>query len=202
MSGVKNIVVCGVGGQGNLAASHLLAQVALKAGYSVKISETHGMAQRGGSVYSTVRYGSKVYSPLIPREKGDYIISMELMEGLRWIHYLNDNGVSIVSTEVRSPYSVIAGEEEYPEGIREMYENLSRPIFIPADKLAVEAGNPKCANVVLLGAYSIFEELENSFWEEAFFNRFKKKIAEINVKAFKLGRDFALKEVKKFDKTT
>lgn len=184
---MKNILIVGVGGQGNLAASHILASAALMSGFDVKVAETHGMSQRGGSVFSMVRYGSKVYSPLIPEGKADMIISLELMEGLRWLHYLADSGMALVSTEKRP----ITGSEDYPQNLEDAYREKAQTLFIPAPELAEQAGIARAANVVMLGAASIFlPELDESVWHEAIARRFKKQYIEKNREAFQLGREF------------
>lgn len=189
MSEVKNILIVGVGGQGNLAASHILANAALLSGYDVKVAETHGMSQRGGSVFSMVRYGPKVFSPLIPEGKADLLVSLELMEGLRWLHYLAEDSKAVVSTEKRP----ITGTEAYPKNAREIYREKTDTVFIPAVDLAEQAGISRAANVVMLGAIStLLEGINEDVWREAIARRFKKKHVEKNIEAFLKGREYML----------
>lgn len=195
-SEVRSLIIAGVGGQGNIAASEIIAMTALKSGLDVRIAETHGMAQRGGAVHSIVRYGNKVFSPLIPTGACDFIISLEYMEGLRWLHYLKEGGISIVSTEVRPPYTVSVGLKEYPESLQEKYREYGKAIFVDALRLAREAGTERSANIVMIGAFSVFETFPEEDWLRSIEERFGGKYFDVNQKAFLLGRKAALTEVK------
>ncbi len=192
----SNLIIAGVGGQGNIAASEVIAMTAIKSGLNVRIAETHGMAQRGGAVHSMVRYGKKVFSPLIPEGDCDFIISLEYIEGLRWLHYLKKGGMSIVSTEKRLPYTVSAGFSEYPENPEKIYKKYGSAIFINALELARDAGTERCANIVMIGAFSVFESFPEEDWLISIKERFRGKFMDINQKAFFLGKKAALTEVK------
>lgn len=199
MSEAKNLMIAGVGGQGNVVATRILGEAALRCGFDVKITETHGMAQRGGSVISMVRIGKKVYSPIIPKGSLDFLISLEILEGLRWVQYLKKDGSILVSTEMRPPYLVSIGKQTYPENIEEIYKMYGRAIFIPARKLAEEAGSSRSANMVMLGAYCYLDNfIDKNILLEEIKKRFSKneKIVEINTKAFELGYKFLEDELK------
>jgi indolepyruvate ferredoxin oxidoreductase beta subunit len=202
MSEVKNLMIAGVGGQGNVVAARILGEAALRCGFDVKMTETHGMAQRGGAVISMIRIGKKVYSPMIPKGSLDLLISLEILEGLRWVHYLKKDALILVSTEKRPPYLVSIGKQSYPENIEGIYEMYGQTIFIPARELAEEAGSARSANVVMLGAYSYLEDLiDKDVLLEEVSRRFsrKEKLVDVNVKAFELGYNF-LKEKLKLEK--
>lgn len=191
-----NIIIAGVGGQGNILASRIIGEAALIKGYEVRISETHGMAQRGGSVHSMIRFGSVVSSPLVPKGCCNYLLSLEVIEGLRWIEYLSQNPVIIVSTEIRPPYVVSIGKTAYPDNIEEIYSRYGTLITIPASEMAVEAGSVKAANMVLIGAFAYFEKkISLDDYYEAIEKRFKgkKEILEVNIKAFDMGYRYSEK---------
>lgn len=199
MKKTVNVIIAGVGGQGNIVASKILGEAALAAGFDVKITETHGMAQRGGAVHSMIRFGEVVYSPIVPQGSSDYLLSFEILEGLRWVHYLKENGWIIVSTEVRPPYQVSLGKASYPENIEEIYAGYGNTLFVPAKELAAEAGSVRSANIVMLGAFACFEKnLNVDLFKEAIRKRFsgKDKVIEINLKAFEKGFEFALNAIK------
>ncbi len=190
----RNIIISGVGGQGNIAASKVIGEAALKAGFDVKITETHGMAQRGGAVHSMIRFGEVVYSPLIPQGLCDVLISLEYSEGLRWLHYLSDEPVILVSTEKRKPAAIVAGEAAYPEDADKIYSERGRLLLIPALEIAREAGSVRAANVVMIGAYLAVErEIPFEFFVEAIDERFAKKpeLVEINKTALITGKKYA-----------
>lgn len=191
--GIRNILIAGVGGQGNVAAARIIGEAALKQGFDVKMSETHGMAQRGGSVHSMIRFGKKVFSPLIPKGSLNLIISLEIIEGLRWVQYLDDNATMLISTEKRYPYMVSIGKMSYPDDIEERYRAYGRVIFVPARELAEEAGSVRAANVVMLGAYAFIEnELSKENLLEQVEERFKRKekLLPVNLRAFELGFEY------------
>jgi indolepyruvate ferredoxin oxidoreductase beta subunit len=186
---VTNILLVGVGGQGILLASEILSETFMLAGYDVKKSEIHGMSQRGGSVVSHVRYGRKVYSPIVPEGKGDILFGFELMETYRSLPLLKKGG-AVVANDLRiPPPSVLMGREPYPEGLAERI-SARFPDFLLVDgqTLAVEAGNVRAANTVLLGAVSRRLDVAEEYWMEALEKMVPKKALEVNRKAFLLGR--------------
>ena len=185
-----NIIVSGVGGQGIILLSTILAEIALENGLDVKKSEVHGMAQRGGSVVSFVRMGSKVYSPLVPVGKGDYILSMELMETLRWIEYLKEGAVALINEYKLPPPTVAMGIEPYPEGIVEKLQE--RGVETHSHNLVKEAvslGNPRVVNILLLGMLSKFLTFEVETYYNAIEKNVKPQFVEVNLKAFERGRE-------------
>lgn len=187
-----SIVVCGVGGQGILTASDIISKIALKGGYDVKKSEVHGMSQRGGSVISEVRYGEKVYSPLITDGMADYILSFEKLEALRNLKRLKKGG-SVISNDYKiKPASVLSGNYEYPEDIVKRIEDAGVKLnLIPGAELALKAGNIRTTNTVLLGALAREMDFELDDWIEAIKERVPEKTHEVNEKAFKLGYNFS-----------
>lgn len=186
---IRNILVVGVGGQGVILASEIIADVALRSGFDVKKSEIHGMAQRGGIVSSHVRYGKRVQSPLIPWGMADLILSFEEAEALRWISFLSPEGRMIVNTQQLIPPIVSTGIASYPEGAREMLEKKTRnPILIDAFGLACELGNPRMINTILLGALSSLLELPERHWIAAIEERVPERFRDSNVEAFRRGR--------------
>ena len=152
---VKNIMIVGVGGQGTLLASKLLGYVLMQQGYDVKVSEVHGMSQRGGSVVTYVRFGDKVYSPVIDKGEADYILSFEKLEALRWLEYLKTGGQIITNTQEVDPMPVITGAMQYPDNIIEKLEAAGAKVdakdFL---SIAEEAGSAKAVNIVLMGRLS------------------------------------------------
>ena len=188
----KNILIVGVGGQGIILASELLARVAMQAGYDVKQSEVHGMAQRGGSVSSHVRYGSRVYSPTIARGQVDVMLSFEMLESMRWANYLSSKGIAIVNTQRIDPMTVASGKMHYPKNIDESLKQKSHRLFLIDGKdLAEKAGHIKSVNVALLGVLSTLLEFSAEAWENAIRSRVPAKTIDINFKAFHLGRSAA-----------
>ncbi|MDZ7721451.1 MAG: indolepyruvate oxidoreductase subunit beta [candidate division KSB1 bacterium] len=190
MSETINILIVGVGGQGIILASKVLANTALAAGLDVKQSEVHGMAQRGGSVSSHVRFGEKVDSPTIERGRADVLLSFELMESLRWVDALKPDGVVIVNTQQIDPMPVASGKAEYPDDVLTKLESHCAALY-PVDgrDLAGTAGHIKSVNVVLLGVLSTLLQFNESAWISAIQNQVPKKTIEINNKAFQLGRE-------------
>lgn len=184
----KNILIVGVGGQGTLLTSRIIGNIALNKGYEVKLSEVHGMSQRGGSVVTHVRYGEKVYSPLVEIGKADIILSFEKLEALRWVHFLKKDGIVIVNAQEIDPMPVIIGAAEYPDNIEEQLNDLGDNItFIDSLSQAKKIGNFRVANTILLG--ELYKHLEFSIeeWEEAIKETVPTKTVELNTKAFKLN---------------
>jgi indolepyruvate ferredoxin oxidoreductase beta subunit len=188
-SQITNILLVGVGGQGILLASEILAETFMLAGYDVKKSEIHGMSQRGGSVVSHVRYGEKVFSPIVPEGEGDILFGFELMETCRSLSLLNPGG-SVIANDLRiPPPSVLMGKESYPEGLADgIRARFSDFLLVDGQKLATEAGNPRAANTVLLGAVSKRLDIAEEFWLAALRRMVPSKALEINMKAFMMGR--------------
>ena len=186
----KNIMIVGVGGQGTLLASKLLGKLLLTRGYDVKVSEVHGMSQRGGSVVTYVRWGEKVYSPIIDKGEADCILSFELLEAARWAEYLKKDGVILTNTQKISPMSVITGAAEYPEKLEEKLEALKiRLDAFDALALAEQAGSSKVVNLVLLGRLSSYFDFTEEEWMEAIERSVPEKFLEMNKKAFLLGKN-------------
>ena len=185
---MSNIIIAGVGGQGTLLASRIIGAVAIKCGYDVKVSEVHGMSQRGGSVITFVKFGKKVYSPIIDIGEADIILAFEELEALRWISYLNPDGKFIVNTQNIDPMPVITGAAKYPENIigtlKEKFKNV---LTIDAMKYADEIGNNKVANVVLIGYMAKHTDIDKEIWVDAIKNTVPQKFVELNVKAFEAG---------------
>ncbi len=186
---VFNILISGVGGQGVLLTSKIIAEAALSSGLDVKQSEVHGMAQRGGSVLSQVRFGDKVFSPIVGEGEADLLIGFEPLETARYLHYLRDNGAVIYNTRPIGTIGVSIAAEQYPSGITETIKSRARKVM-PFDgtQLAVTAGDKRTLNLVLLGAALSFLPLQESFILDAIVNTVPKKVLEINQKAFAAGR--------------
>ena len=189
MAATKSVMIVGVGGQGSLLASRLLGNVLLAQGFDVKVSEVHGMSQRGGSVVTYVKYGDKVYSPVIEKGEADVIISFEQLEAARWVSYLKKGGHLIVSTQKLDPMPVITGVAQYPENIVEKLRSLGVDV-IPVDalELAEKAGSSKASNVVLMGVLSTKMGFDDSLWQNAILQCVPSKFLELNKKAFELGK--------------
>ena len=186
---VTNIMIVGVGGQGALLASKTLGQVLLDAGYDVKVSEVHGMSQRGGSVVTYVRYGKKVYSPIIDKGQADYIVSFELLEAARYTEYLKEGGRIVVNTQQIEPMPVITGAVKYPENLVEkMTEAGFKVDAMDCLSLAKEAGSTKSVNIVLMGRLSKYMDFQEEAWLKAIEKLVKPQFLEMNKKAFSLGR--------------
>jgi indolepyruvate ferredoxin oxidoreductase, beta subunit len=186
---ITNILLVGVGGQGILLASEILAETVMLAGFDVKKSEIHGMSQRGGSVVSHVRYGREVFSPIVPEGEGDILFGFELMETSRYLSLLKPGGTVIANDLRIATPSILMGQESYPEGLAESIR-ARFPDFLLLDgqKLATEAGNPRAANTVLLGAVSKRLHIAETYWLEALQKMVPPKALDINRKAFMLGR--------------
>ncbi len=186
---ITNILLCGVGGQGTLLASNLLAECAMRAGFDVKKSEVHGMAQRGGSVVSHVRFGPAIHAPLIRQGEADILLAFEELEALRWSEYLKPNGLVLVNRQRILPMSVSAGSSVYPSEILGLLEKLPAKVrSVPALDIARELGNQKCVNVVLLGVLARqLPAIDRPTWDAALKERIPAKLLELNVKAFNRG---------------
>lgn len=186
----KNIMIVGVGGQGTLLASKLLGYVLLGQGYDVKVSEVHGMSQRGGSVVTYVRFGEKVYSPVIDRGEADIIISFEKLEAARWLEYLKPGGQIITNTQEVEPMPVITGAAQYPEQLLDKMQTAGARVDAK-DFLAIaeEAGSAKAVNLALMGRFSTyFPEIRAEEWKKAIEACVPAKFLELNKKAFEMGR--------------
>ncbi len=185
-----NIIICGVGGQGIILASEILALVAMEAEFDVKKSEVHGMSQRGGSVVSHIRIGGKVYSPLIEKGRCDFLLSFEKAETLRWVHYLKkDNPVIIVNNLEIVPPFVSLGLDEYPESIEENLRKITKKVyFVSAIEITQRIGEPKSANILMLGLLSRFLPFKQKIWEKVIKENVPTHIIDLNIKAFKEGR--------------
>jgi indolepyruvate ferredoxin oxidoreductase beta subunit len=193
MDRIFNIIIAGVGGQGILTASEILAKVAMEAGLDAKKSEVHGMSQRGGSVVSHVRFGEKVYSPLVEKGACDIILSFEKSEALRWVHYLKKEGGKVIINDLEIiPTTVSLKLDTYPTNIEEQIRDKAKAevILVPATDLARQAGDARTANTVLLGVISNFLPFEDKVWEKVISDNVKKETIEINLKAFYLGKNF------------
>ena len=189
MSKTTNIMIVGVGGQGSLLASKLLGNVIMNAGYDVKVSEVHGMSQRGGSVVTYVRYGEKVASPIIALGEADLIVSFEQCEAARWLPYLKQGGKLITGDQKISPMPVITGAASYPEAIPERITATGCDLtVVDALSLAEQAGSAKAVNIVLMGVLSKQMEFSVEDWKTAIAQSVKPAFVEMNEKAFELGR--------------
>jgi len=188
MSKIINVLLVGVGGQGTILASKILTHVALAQGYEVKMSEIHGMAQRGGSVVTQVRMGEDVYSPVIEPGEADFVVAFEQLEAYRWAHFLKKDGTLIVNTQRIVPLTVLIGAANYPESILvDLKDRVERFIELDGLKLASEAGNAKATNVVLMGVLSQYMEFPEESWQNALVARIPAKLLELNKKAFASG---------------
>jgi len=188
---VTNIFLSGVGGQGTILASNILGEVFLKAGYDVKKSEVHGMAQRGGDVTTHFRFGKKIYSPLIVYGEADFLISFELLEALRYINWVKPEGKIIINQQEILPPAVSLGQMEYPKDVEKTFKKYFKDNFwiINGQEIARKLGNIQAANVVLIGAFSnFFPEVKEEQWTDAIKALLAAKLHELNIKAFDEGR--------------
>jgi len=190
MDTVTNILMAGVGGQGVILASEIVSEAMMRAGFDVKKSEVHGMVQRGGSVTSHVRFGAKVYSPLIKDGEVDILFSFELLETMRYLNTLRENAALMVNAQKILPPSVTLGKEAYPDNIAELLQSRY-PQFelIDAPAIARQAGNAKAVNVAFVGALSRHLDVPESHWHAAIEAMLPPKLVEVNLKAFALGRE-------------
>ncbi|WP_066504665.1 indolepyruvate oxidoreductase subunit beta [Abyssisolibacter fermentans] len=186
----KSILLVGVGGQGTILASKILTTGLMNADYDVKMSEIHGMSQRGGSVSTQVRYGKKVYSPIIGLGEADILVSFEEMECYRYLRYLKKDGNVILNDYQMPSAPILSGKAEYPEGLKEeIVKKVDNSLVIDAAKIAKEIGNIKTMNIVLLGALIKSMKLDFIDWEDVIRNNVKEKFIDINIKALKRGME-------------
>lgn len=184
-----NIMIVGVGGQGSLLASKLLGNLLAKEGYDVKVSEVHGMSQRGGSVVTYVRFGERVYSPIIDKGEADFIVAFEKIEAARYASHLKIGGKIIVNTQEIEPMPVITGAAEYPtDALERLCEKGISVDALDALSPATEAGSAKAVNIVLMGRLSKYMDIPEEKWIEAIKASVAPKFVELNLKAFELGR--------------
>ena len=185
-----NVLVAGVGGQGVILASDIMCEVFMEAGYDVKKSEVHGMAMRGGIVTSHFRFGKKVYSPLIKEGEVDILFAFEQLEGLRWINHLKADGKIVMNDHKVNPPIVNLGEMEYPKGIPEKLRSKFKEFYlVKGTEIALQMGDARAANVVLLGAISKFFDVKEDIWLTTILNHLPPKVHELNKKAFNAGKD-------------
>lgn len=195
MDKTVNIFLCGVGGQGILLASEIISSACMHAGFDVKQSEVHGMAQRGGSVISHIRFGKKVYSPLIEAGDADFVVSFEMLEALRYLPYMNKNTNVIVNTQKILPAPVATGMDTYPADVISLLKDRGLPVFpIDAFDIANAIGETRAVNMVLVGALSVFLPLEDRIFMQAVEKRIPEKIRKVNIEAFIKGKE-ALKKI-------
>ena len=188
MSSVKSVLIVGVGGQGTLLASRLLGSAMMDLGYDVKVSEVHGMSQLGGSVETYVRYGEKVYSPVIDPGEADIVLAFEQLEAARFLPFLKKGGVVVTNTQKIDPMPVVTGAAQYPQGLLEAIEGQgARLLALDALSLAEQAGSVKAVNVVLIGAMAKSLGTEKEIWLKTIEKTVPPKFVEMNKKAFTLG---------------
>ena len=186
----KSVMIVGVGGQGTLLASRILGNAVISRGYDVKVSEVHGMSQRGGSVVTYVKYGEKVYSPIIDKGEADIILAFELLEAYRALPYLKKGGIMIINDREIAPMPVITGAVEYPADIKEKLANKANIITLDALDLAIKAGNFKAANVVLMGVMAKNTDISYDEWVEVIKTTVPAKALDVNLKAFEMGYNY------------
>ncbi len=186
---IRNVVLVGVGGQGILLASEIVAQAAVTAGFRVKTNEVHGMAQRGGSVSAQIRYGQEVNSPLVARGTAHVLLALEQVEALRYSEYLAPDGLAVVNSLAITPVTVSMGAAKYPKDVRErLGQVFRRVVYADAGQIAKDVGDIRAANVVLLGAASQVLDLSEDHWHQAIRLCVKPKTLDLNLKAFAAGR--------------
>ncbi len=190
-SEIRNVLAAGVGGQGIIRLADILAEVAFEAGYDVKKSEIHGLAQRGGSVTSSIRWGKKIHSPVIPDGEADFIIALEELEALRNAHVLRPGGVIIINDFRLLPVTVVTGKAKYPENIDARLREYGTVERVPASEIARGLGNTRASNVVLLGVLSRHLGLPEKAWASVLSKSFPAKLLDLNLKAFEAGRELA-----------
>lgn len=191
MTETKNIMIVGVGGQGTLLTSRILGGLAMEAGFDVKISEVHGMAQRGGSVVTYVRYGERVAEPVVEEGQADVLIAFERLEALRYAHFLKKDGVLIVNDQRIDPMTVVTGAAQYPENIIEELGKKYRSVSLNAMEEALNLGNSKVFNTIILGVAAKNMEFDKETWIRVIRATVPQKTIEINLKAFETGYGLA-----------
>lgn len=187
-----NFLLAGVGGQGTLLASDIVAEVGMDSGFDVKKSEVHGMSQRGGAVTSHVRWGEMVASPLSEKGTVHFFIAQEILESLRWIEYLAPDGTVLLSDQKLPPTSTVFGEDQYPSedhALKTIQEAAETVLYVRARQVAEDLGNPRVANSVLLGALSTLVDISKDEWLRVISERVPERHVEINRQAFTAGRD-------------
>lgn len=184
---VKNIMIVGVGGQGTLLTSRILGGITTAAGYDVKLSEVHGMSQRGGSVVTYVRYGEKVAEPIVEEGHADVLIAFEKLEAMRYAHFLKKDGVIIANDQRIDPITVVTGQAEYPEHILETLSEKHKVISIDAMAEAKKLGNPKVFNTIIIGVAAKHMDFDHDKWVEVIKATVPPKTVEMNLKAFEVG---------------
>ena len=187
MSKTTNIMIVGVGGQGTLLASRILGNAVISEGYDVKVSEVHGMSQRGGSVVTYVKYGEKVYSPIVDKGEADIILAFELLEAFRALPYLRKGGKMIINSQKIDPMPVITGAAEYPKDIEKKLAAAADITVVDALAMAKEAGNPRTANVALIGLMAKNTSIPYETWIETVRSTVPERFLDVNLKAFDLG---------------
>ncbi len=183
----KNIMIVGVGGQGTLLTSRILGGITVAAGYDVKLSEVHGMAQRGGSVVTFVRYGEKVAEPIVEEGQADVLIAFEMLEALRYAHYLKKDGAIVVNEHRIDPITVVTGMANYPENVLEILESKHKVFKVNAMEEALKLGNAKVFNIIVLGVAARHMDFSKEAWLDVIEKTVPPKTVEINKKAFLLG---------------
>lgn len=183
----QNIMIVGVGGQGTLLASRILGNAVIREGYDVKVSEVHGMSQRGGSVVTYVKYGDKVFSPIIDKGEADIILAFERLEAMRALPFLKKDGKIILNDRAIAPMPVITGAAEYPQNIVEDLSKVTNITAVDALALSLEAGSSKAVNVVLIGVLAKSTDISKGVWLEVIKQTVPEKFLELNLKAFELG---------------
>lgn len=191
MAETKNIMIVGVGGQGTLLTSRILGGITVEAGYDVKLSEVHGMAQRGGSVVTYVRYGEKVSEPIVEEGQADVLIAFERLEALRYAHFLKKDGVIIVNDQRIDPMPVVTGVAKYPDGIIEKLSKKYRVVSVDAMDEAIKMGNSRVFNVIILGIAAKNMDFPKEQWIEVIKKTVPPKTIDINVAAFEKGYELA-----------
>ncbi len=190
MSDTKNIMIVGVGGQGTLLASRILGNAVINMGYDVKVSEVHGMSQRGGSVVTYVKFGEKVHSPIIDCGEADIILAFELLEAYRALPFLKNGGQLIVNNQCINPMPVITGSAEYPQNITDKLSEKVTTTVVDALKLAKDAGSIKAVNVVLIGLMAKNTDIPYEVWKKSVTETVPEKFLEVNLRAFDLGYNY------------
>ncbi len=187
MAAIKNILLVGVGGQGTILASKILSSGLVMAGFDVKMSEVHGMSQRGGNVSTQIRFGEKVYSPIIGKGEADLIVAFEKMEALRWLEYLKKGGKMVINDYEIPSAPILMGKVAYPQGIIEELAAKADISVFKAAEIATGLGNSKMMNVVLLGALVKALNVPGIDWEQVIKDNVKANFADLNIKAFNMG---------------
>ena len=185
----KSVILVGVGGQGAILTAKVLVNGLMQAGYDVKMSEVHGMSQRGGSVSTQVRFGDKVYSPLIGAGAADVMVAFEKMEAVRYSEFLKRDGIAVINDYEMASATTAAGLAEYPEGCLEAMEKCFKCFSIRADEIAKQVGSEKCMNIVLFGALTKVLELPDIDWEEIIRATVPAKFTDLNIAAYRAGHD-------------